>query len=240
MLILVYCVICLGALGISFISLLDQKAVNNLAVRTITIIVLGVSWYDPLLVATKSLAGNSAVPQFLWITLPLLLMAPFFYTTITIFTGPLAIAEKIQSTITMRVSASADSFPEAEKAEAGKEWDRAFAIYRDKYLPKQYENPLVWQRIVGIMRRWTDPEKSFNELLLMVKKAPHDDARVQYAIQAADCLALGIGSMGRAAKILKAILPVFTQENHRLMIQGKLAAYSSAESTARHPPVIET
>jgi hypothetical protein len=226
-------------LGISFISVLDQKAINNLAVRIITIVVLSVSWYDPLLVATKSIATNSVLPQFLWISFPLILMAPFFYTSITIFTGPIGLAEKIQSTITMRLSQSADSFPEAEKAEAGKEWDRAFAIYRDKYLPKQYQNPIVWQRIVGILRRWGDPEKAFNELLMMVKKAPNDDARVHYAIQAADCLALGIGSMGRASKLLKAILPVFTQEAHRLMVNGKLAAYTGAETTARHQPPLE-
>lgn len=224
-------------MGISFISVLDQKAVNNLAVRIITIVVLSVSWYDPLLVATKSMSDNGSLPQFIWITIPLLLMAPFFYTSITIFTGPIGLAEKIQSTITMRLSQSADSFPEAEKAEAGKDWDRAFALYRDKYLPKQFQNPIIWQRIVGILRRWGDPEKAFNELLTLCKKAPSDDARVHYAIQSADVLALGIGSMGRAAKLLKAILPVFTQETHRLMVNGKLAAYTSAETTSRQPPI---
>ncbi len=229
-LIVVYAVICLGAIGISFISLLDQKAVNNLAVRIVTIVILSVSWYEPLTFVSGIIAKSGGPPQWLMIAIPMVLMVPFFYTSVTIFTGPTGIAEKIQNTITMRMNPIAESFPAAEKAEAAKDWDGAFALYRDKYLPKQYNNPLIWQRIAGILRQWKDPEKSFNELLTMVKQAPDEEARIVYALSSADALLLGIGSSGRCVKLLKAVLPAISKEEFKALIVSKLA---SVETTLR-------
>jgi hypothetical protein len=205
MLIAVYSVICLGAIGISFISLLDQKAVNNLAVRIITIVILAISWYEPLTFVSGLWAKTGGPPEWLLIAIPLLLMAPFFYTTVTIFTGGTSLGERIQNSITMRMTATgAQEFPAADKAEAAQNWDKAFELYRDKYLPNQYHNPILWNRIVGIMRRWNDLERALNELLNMVKGAPSEDSRLYYALGAADVLAVGLGSKGRALKLLKA------------------------------------
>lgn len=224
MLILVYAVICTGALGISFISMLDQKAVNNLAVRIVTVVVLGVSWYEPLTMVTRVFENQSGPPQWLMIAIPLVVMIPFFYTTVTIFTGPLGVVEKIQSTVKFTLKQEIDSFPEAEKAEAAMDWDKAFAVYRDKYLPRQYTNELIWKRLLSIFRRWNDLDKTLNELMAMVKGAPDEESRVAYALQSADVLTLGLATSGRAVRLLKAVIPAFTNENFRLMVNGKLAA----------------
>jgi hypothetical protein len=240
MFLFLYGIICLGALGITFISVIDNRIVNKLPVRIVTVVILGVSWYEPLTFVTRQFEMQSGFPQWLGIGIVLLLMAPFFWTTITIFTGGDPIAEKFQQAMALRFTQSADSFPDAEKAEAAKDWDRAFAIYRDKYLPKQFNNPMLWRRLLGIVRRWNDPEKTASELLTMVRGAPDDDKRVEYALGAADLLSIGIGSSGRATQLLKATLPVFKTDAQRDRVTAKINALAASEATTLRAPAART
>ncbi len=222
----VYGIICLGSAGVSFLSLMDQKVINHLATRGITLSVLILSWLEPLSITSRQFERDLGWPAAVWFLGPVLLLAPFLTTSATIFTGPLGLFDRLRARLGRRFAAaqSLEPYPDAFKAEQVFDWDRAFAIYRDRYLPRDYDTRIIWNRLLSVCRKWNDAEKSLSALQSMAKTAPSERVRLTYVLESADLLSTGLGSSGRAMTLLKASLPTFSDPKHREQITKRMTA----------------
>lgn len=141
---------------------------------------------------------------------------------------------------TLRYESSAGSFPEAEQAEQAGQWDAAFRIYRDTYLPRHYKDAVIWQRLSTILRFWADSERSSMELLELVTRAPSDEARIEYALQSADLLSVYLGSTVRARRLLEAIEPQIKNKKHQELLETKISGLRSVtDSDTFQFPVVQ-
>jgi hypothetical protein len=180
-----------------------------------TLVVLALYWTEPLLLSTRLFH----VPQWLTLPIPILLLAPFVVTTFSF----------------RRRQPVDDPFPEAVRAEQARDWDRAFAIYRDTYLARHCESRLIRERICGILIHWDDFDRALRGLQGLIGSAPSDRLRAEYAVQSAELLAV-LGSKTCAMRLLKDALPLFTCDTHRTRIFKKITDVWAGPATGVKTP----
>jgi membrane-anchored protein YejM (alkaline phosphatase superfamily) len=90
MLVLVYAIVCGGALSASFLAFYDEEVFRSgmalRVYRVISLVVFVLCWFDPLRISTVSMELSTGIPMALSIVVPVLLLVPFFYSTWVVFT----------------------------------------------------------------------------------------------------------------------------------------------------------
>jgi hypothetical protein len=93
MLLVVYSIICMGAISASFLAFYDQELISDPSrlkfSRIATMVLFALCWYEPLLVSTGYIENRTGIPWALMFVLPLGLLGPYFYNTYFVFTDPM-------------------------------------------------------------------------------------------------------------------------------------------------------
>lgn len=189
--VLVFSCICLVAAALSVLSVFDLKIVNNLLVRLATLGVFAMYWTEPLATSSRSLG----LPLWVGFAVPAALLIPFLLTTVVV---PIR-----------RQMRNREPFPDAVRS------DDPFPVYRNRYLHGHYTSRLLWDRLYDIFMTWDDLDRVLVELKSIVKDAPDEKRRIEYALRAADLMADDLGSPPRAVRLLRAAIPL-VQDPQRL------------------------
>jgi hypothetical protein len=221
-LIAVYLIILMGCVGVSFLSFLDVRFVNTLIMRIITLVGLGLVWWEPISIIGTEFNSWSGMPGILVWLGPVLVLLPFFYTTFMIFGEPWV--ERMRPG-RKRVRVTGD-YPKARQAELAEDYEGAFAAYRDHYLRQNPLDSLLWERMGRALLRFKDRPSAADAIIEIVRSARDEDQQVNYALAGCDTMHRILRQTDKAVMLLKSLIPMIQDPRNRTLLEKKLESIS--------------